>query len=112
VGYGVSQLSSGSVTANTLTVFRRQDHDRSLPRVFETILTTEDGTVEYQLRTHVCHSCSHCERVFFAHDSLPSAKLGDVKCDSVKLHTGHKRTNGQTPGIMNIGVHLALKSDI
>jgi len=52
-GYEVSQLSSGSVTASTLTVLRRGRDDRSSPRVFETVLTSQDGTVQYQLRTHV-----------------------------------------------------------
>ena len=40
VGYEVSQLSSGTVTANTLTVLRRGHSDRA-SRVFQTVLTCQ-----------------------------------------------------------------------
>ena len=48
-GYRISYLSSGRVTANTLTI--EDFEDRHTAHVFETILTTSDGTIQYQLRT-------------------------------------------------------------
>jgi hypothetical protein len=48
--YRISHLTSGRVTANTLTIQHFDDNKYSL-HVYETILTTIDGTVQYQLRT-------------------------------------------------------------
>ncbi len=49
--YRISYLTSGRVTANTLTV--QQFEDRQPVQTFETILTTSDGTMQYQLHTQV-----------------------------------------------------------
>ena len=51
IEYRISYISSGRVTANTLTI--QQPFDENQILFLETILTTSDGTIQYQLRTQV-----------------------------------------------------------
>ena len=54
--YKISFLSSGEVTATTLCL---PSFKSVFPRDFETILTTVDGTLSYQIRTVISEPLSH-----------------------------------------------------